>query len=411
MKFFYDIAIAAFGLSIKLASVFGNSKAKKWVEGRKNIPTELKLKLSQNDLDIIWVHASSLGEYEMGKPLIEEVKKSGKFRIVLSFFSPSGFENVDEEKEGLIKCYLPLDKKDNMKSFIDSVNPTKAIFVKNDIWINGLFELEKRNIKTYLISSSFRKGQVYFKSYASFFKKALKSFELIFVQDEASKKLLESEGIEQVVFSGDMRMDRTLAIASKAMDIKEMKHLSKDQPTLILGSSWPNEEEMLQSFVKGYTDSFNLVIAPHDVSEKHIEDIQRAFPKAVKLTTIQAGYNDVIDQLIIDKIGILKHLYAYADVALIGGAWSKGLHNILEAAAFGIPVLFGPNIKKFNEAKDLVDRGGAISVKNGDELSQQLDQLLNNAELRKEMGEQALIYVKNNKGACEKTFTRIFPSL
>ena len=408
MKLLYDIAISAFGTSIGIASMLGNEKAKKWVEGRKGQFALLQEKMSSVSQPLVWIHASSLGEFEMGKPLVKEIQEEGKCQVLVSFFSPSGYEYVDEQKEGFIKCYLPLDKKKYARKFLEIVQAEKAIFIKNDIWINYLNELKERKIDSFLVSSDFRKDQIFFKSYGSIFKRTLQSFKKIFVQNEDARTLLLEHGITAVEVSGDMRMDQTFSTTREKVEVPEMRLLNKDRLTLILGSSWPEEEAMIKAYVSKNEAQLNLIIAPHDVSEKHLSEIQKQFPNAKRLSQTDPTENHSANQIIVDGIGLLKHLYAYADIAFIGGAWGKGLHNILEAAAFGLPVVFGPGIKKFKEAQELVKRGGAVSVANQEELNKTLNQLVKDNELRQKRAEISLNFVKENLGATEISYKGIF---
>ncbi len=407
MIFLYNIAIHFFGWSISVAAFFGNEKAKKWKLGRRNLFQNLNKKIDKNQLPLVWFHVSSLGEYEMAKPLIDKIKKSNTFQILVSFFSPSGYEYVNEEDEGIIKTYMPLDKKRIAKKFIDLIQADKAIFVKNDLWLNHLNAANQRGVESYLISGDFRKNQIYFKWYGGLFRKVLKDFKAILVQHQPAVKLLNDKGISRVLFSGDIRMDRTLDIKNEGKEIAQMKYFLDGRDCIVLGSCWEQEIELMESYYQKNKGRFQVIIAPHDISEENIRDINDRFPEAVLFSQLNAE-SGISDILIVDGIGQLKYLYQYAQLAIVGGAWGKGLHNILEAAVFGIPVVFGPKIKNHPEAEDLIAYGGAKKVINKSDFDSILDQCFFNEKTRMEMGEKAARFIEQNKGALQKSYETIF---
>lgn len=358
---FYHISILLYVFGIKLASLF-NKKAKLWVDGRKNILLHIKISLKESNNNV-WFHCASLGEYEQARPVIEKYKcKFPSDKILVTFFSPSGYEQRKNEPLIDYCFYLPIDTLSNAKEFIELVKPKKVFFVKYEFWFNYINQLKEKNISTYLISGVFRPNQLFFKWYGKWYKKVLYGFTHFFVQNEESKKLLNNQGFRNVTLSGDTRFDRVNENATSPKILPIIKSF-KDNKTLVVGgSTWKTEEQILSRL---NNPTFKLVIAPHDISEYHIKQIEKLF-KQNCLRYSQANTTNItgVNVLIIDNIGILSNIYQYADLAFIGGGFTGALHNILEPASFGNVVFFGPKHHKFHEAQELIDDNGAFEISN-----------------------------------------------
>lgn len=372
------------------------------LSGRKNWVQKLKVQIDPAS-KYIWFHCSSLGEFEQGRPLIESAKRKFKnHKIVLSFFSPSGYE-IRKNYEGAdVVCYMPFDTRRNATIFIDLFKPEKVFFVKYEYWHFFLKTLQSNNIPTYLISAIFRENQVFFKWYGSWFRKILDSFTWMFVQDGASQKLLNSNGITKVSIAGDTRFDRVADIVRQKRSILLAESFKGDSNLLIAGSSWPADEAILCNFINQAKEDVKFIIAPHEVHKSHIEAIQS------KLTVPFSVFSELDERtthfddkrvLIVDTIGILSSLYQYGDIAYIGGGFGVGIHNTLEAATYGMPVIFGPNYKKFREAVQLIECGGAFTISNETEFNACLNHLLTNPKECMKSGKYAGDYVASNTGA------------
>jgi 3-deoxy-D-manno-octulosonic-acid transferase len=374
-----------------------NKKAKEWIRGRKNLFDELQKKISPTD-KIIWMHCSSAGEFEQGKPIIEQLKKEyPAYKILVSFFSPSGYRVATNYKNADIITYLPLDTKQNAKRFIQLINPELAIFVKYEFWYHHLSAAAFRHIPLLLISAVFRKDQGFFKWYGRFYKQMLFLFRHIFVQDEASLNLLKEASVQHCSISGDTRFDRVKQVEDNAIEIPFVKDFIGMNKVIVAGSTWSDDEQLLSQY-----PNTKLIIAPHEINESHLEQIEKQFKNSVRYSQWQNAYGPE-QTLIIDNVGMLSKLYQYATIAYIGGGFTKdGIHNILEAAVYGKPVLFGPNYKKYREAKELIEAGGAFSIANADELKTRLNHLLNNTEQLQPAGFNAQNYVQKNTGATQK---------
>ena len=379
MRQIYLFVIQFYGLGIRIASLF-NKKAKKWVLGRKFLFSRLE-KLPIKDEKIAWFHAASLGEFEQGRPVIEAFRKHyADYKILLTFFSPSGYEIRKDYNEADYVCYLPLDTAKNAKKFIEIVNPQIVFFIKYEFWYNYLDELNRKNVPFYIFSTIFRPNQIFFKLYGKWFLDHLKLFGKIFVQNEESYELLIQKSVENVVIAGDTRFDRVAKIATKAKEFPLIEKFKENLPLVLLGSSWQEEEKLIREYMNSSDKKVQYIIAPHDVSENHIKTIQNLFNEKVLLYSDATEDNiKTANILIIDCVGILSGLYRYADIAFIGGGFGKGIHNILEALTFGVPVLFGTNYQKFQEAKDVLANGGGKSIQNFAELKNELDNLLDNS--------------------------------
>lgn len=391
-----------------IASFF-NEKAKKFVEGRKNIFSKIKERIAYND-KFIWMHVASLGEFEQGRPLIELIKKRHpEYKILLTFFSPSGYEVRKDYDKADIITYLPMDTSWNAKKFIQIVNPAITIFIKYEFWGNYLSELKKNQIPTYAVSAIFREQQVFFKWYGGWYRSFLKNFRHLFVQDSNSKNLLSSIGFKNVSIVGDTRFDRVLAIAKESNDLPLIEAFATEDRTLVAGSTWPNDEDVILPYFNTHKE-LKLIIAPHEIHESHIESIisklERPYIRYTQATEEQVKQSDCI---IIDCIGLLSSIYKYGNVAYIGGGFGVGIHNILEAAVYGMPVIFGHNYHKFREAVEMVKSGSAFPISNKEEFDKTMNDFYSkNSDSLEKAASQAKIFVANNSGASEKVMEAIF---
>lgn len=415
MEALYNIAIRAYYFSIIIASLF-NRKAKLWVEGRKNIFHKINAEIKSGE-ELVWFHCASLGEFEQGRPLIERFRSTyPDFKIVLTFFSPSGYE-VKKNYSGVdYLFYLPLDTKVNVGKFIEAVNPKVAFFVKYEFWFNYLSILKKKNIPTYLVSGIFRENQHFFKWYGGWYRKQLNNFSHFFLQNGESQLLLNSIGITNTSISGDTRFDRVCTIAETIKPIPNIELFKQDQKILIAGSTWIEDEKLLTKLldrIQLANYNLKLIIAPHEVSETRINSLLSLLAKGNRQIKVckYSLFNESIakdtEVLIIDNIGMLSSLYQYADIAYIGGGFGKGIHNIPEAAVFGMPVIFGPNYKRFREAIDLLKLGGAFGINSYEALEQTVKQMLENKIAFEKASEICKNYVTENKGATEKIMKAI----
>jgi len=401
MDLIYLLGLHLFKLLLVVVSPF-NKKAQMWVRGRKHIFPELKDKLQKNERRV-WIHAASLGEFEQGRPVIESLKKSNpELKIFLTFFSPSGYEIQKNYEYADYVFYLPLDTVKNAKRFVQLVEPEFVIFVKYEFWRNFLNTLKKQNIPIYLISSIFRKEQVFFRPYGKWYRNMLNNFEWFFVQNDESKNLLEKIGYKNITVSGDTRFDRVSEISSRAKSFPLIQKFTQNQFTIILGSSWKADEEILFDFINNKENKIKFIIAPHEIHESNIEriisNIKRQIVRYSKLNAENAENADI---LIIDNIGILSSVYQYGHVAYIGGGFGSGIHNILEAATFGLPVLFGPNYQKFQEAFDLIKLGGAFEIEGKQSVTEKLLNLFLDTELYKGASRVCREYIEKQRGASE----------
>lgn len=400
MLFIYNLVVLFAAQILQLLALF-SPKMKLFVEGRKSVFQTLKDKIHTED-KVFWFHAASLGEYEQGLPVIEKVKvQFPHHKIVITFFSPSGYEVRKNNTIADATVYLPLDSRTNAKQFLDLVHPEKVFFIKYEFWPNYLNELKQRKIQTYLISGIFREKQVFFKWYGGFYRNALQTFEFFFVQNEKAKILLQSIGFNNVKVSGDTRFDRVLAILEKDNSLDFIKQFKNNQPTIVIGSSWPKDEELLVNFINQSADNVKFIIAPHNIKPDQIQNLQQAITKSTILFSEKENQNTSnFNVFIIDTIGILTKIYSYADIAYVGGGFGNpGVHNILEPATFGIPIVIGSNYSHFAEATALVGLEGCITVKNQSELNEAFNLLLQNEDERYEKGHVCSTFVQMNKGA------------
>ena len=409
MSLLYNLGILFYGFFIRVAALF-NEKAKLFVAGRKNWKKKLDSAVDKN-ASYIWFHCASLGEFEQGRPVLEKIKEQHpQYKIVLTFFSPSGYE-IRKNYEGAdIVAYLPMDTKKNAREFIHLVRPEKVFFVKYEFWYNYITELKKQQIPLYIISAIFRENQQFFKStpWGKWYRKMLHSFEHIFIQNDTSAQLLEQAGISHYTVSGDTRFDRVAEIARGAKKFKIVEKFRGNNVTLIAGSTWKPDEELLAAFINN-SSKVKLIIAPHEVAPANINRIQELLKKpSICFSKADISDIDSYDVLIIDSIGILSSLYQYGNIAYIGGGFGVGIHNILEAATFKLPILFGPNYLKFKEAVDLVDQKGAFPIQNFTELEATLSKLLNNNNNLKKTSEICKKYIEKNVGSTKLIINKVF---
>lgn len=414
----YEILVRGYVSAIWLASFF-NPKARKWLVGRRDWRGQIAQNFQKKG-KTLWLHAASLGEFEQGRPVIEAVKKEFPgWQVVLTFFSPSGFEVRKNYLHADFICYLPADTARNARDFVQLIQPDVAVFVKYEFWHNYLGELKKRSIPTLLVSAIFRESQPFFQWYGGFWRRMLGCFSQLFVQDVASKNLLQNIGFQNVTVAGDTRIDRVLAIAEAAPENPIVQNFCRREPRLVLiaGSSWAADEAIFLPLPASLRDRFRLIVAPHEVSEKRVAEIAGRFlafaprNEAVGDSPAIARYSQAENHvftterlLIIDNIGLLNTIYKYGAVAYIGGGFGAGIHNILEPAAFGLPVIFGPRFQKFEEARQLLARGGAFSVKNAAEFEAVLTRLTDPVFYQKASA-AARGWLLENRGATAQILT------
>ncbi len=407
MNFIYNLTISAYRLAAKCISG-KNPKAAKMLAGQAKTFDILKEKINPSD-SYIWIHVASLGEFEQGRPLIEKIKRENPAqKILLTFFSPSGYEVRKNYSEADVICYLPFDLPKNVKRFLDLVNPSMAIFVKYEFWGNYLGQLKKRGIPAYIISSIFRPTQSFFKPWGGMFRNMLRCYTRIFVQDEASRDLLAKIGVTNVDVCGDTRFDRVTDIMAATKPYPIVESFTKDAFTLIIGSSWQPDEDIIIPYFNEHPE-MKLIIAPHEFSDARIDMLKS---RITRKTVCYTGTNEVeaadADCLIINCFGILSSCYRYADVAHIGGGFGAGIHNINEAAVYGMPVIFGPKYNKFKEAHDLLAIGGAFSVHSSAEFVAVMDRMLADKDYLEQSGTKAREYIESQLGATEYIYKSIF---
>ena len=396
----YNIIINIYFFAAKIASLF-DKKVRLMIKGQNATYDILRSKIDRNSR-YIWFHVASLGEFEQGRPLMERIRRQyPEYKILLTFFSPSGYE-VRKDYEGAdVVCYLPFDTPRNVRRFLDLANPCMAFFIKYEFWQNYLKTLQKRKIPVYSVSSIFRKNQVFFRWYGRSYCKVLSCFTHLFVQNEQSRQLLAGCGITQVTVAGDTRFDRVLEIAQQAKSLPLVELFKEDSFVFIAGSSWAPDEDLFIEYFNEHPE-MKLIIAPHVISENHLNEITGKLKRPyVRYTTTTEENVKQADCLIIDCFGLLSSIYRYGDVAYIGGGFGEGIHNVPEAAVYGIPVLFGPNNEKFREAQQLLAEGGSFEIHSYTDFSALLDRLMADKVFLEQSGKKAGAYVKNNAGAME----------
>jgi 3-deoxy-D-manno-octulosonic-acid transferase len=404
MLFIYNLLVVLADFILKIVALF-NKKICLFVEGRKPVFKLLSNKIKAYD-KTIWFHAASLGEYEQGIPVMERVKsRFPNHLIVLTFFSPSGYEVRKNNTIADVTVYLPLDTKSNVEKFMKLVRPDMAFFIKYEYWPNYLNALQNKEIPTYLISGIFREKQVFFKWYGGFYRKALGAFEHFFVQNSSSKELLLQLGKTNVTVSGDTRFDRVAAILNQNNELDFIEEFKNNTLAVVVGSSWPKDETLLANYINS-SNNVKFIIAPHNINKDQIANLKSQISKKTILFS-SINFNDLgasklpeFDVLIIDTIGILTKIYRYADMAYVGGGFgNSGVHNILEPATFGVPIIIGPNYSNFAEATALVKMEGCISISNQEELNETFDKLIQNSAIRHEKGHICSTFVEMNQNA------------
>ena len=377
MLAFYNIGVHIYSFAVFIASFF-NPKAKLWLQGRKGLIELIERETSGFSGETIWVHCASLGEFEMARPVMERLKESdSKLRIVLTFFSPSGYEVRKNYTVADYVYYLPLDTHANAKRFVAAIKPNKVIFVKYDLWYHYLKQAKKHGATLLLISAQFRPSQQYFKFYGIVARRALLMFGKIFLVDEASEQLLNQINVKNTTVCGDTRYDRVMEVAHSVKRNTNIEDFRANSKLVVCGSTWAEDEKIIVNSINYFSD-VKWIVAPHEVGEENIQRLEKLFPNSIRYSSY---INSDAKVLIIDSIGLLNQLYGYADVAYVGGGFRTGLHNILEATAFGVPTVFGPDASRFPDATEMTEKGLAFSIANSLQLQTKFDELLNQDQL------------------------------
>lgn len=399
MQIIYNIFVFVYSKALWLASFF-NTKARQWVEGRRGLLEKIALELD-HEARHIWFHCASSGEFEQGRPVIEKFKADNPdAKVVITFYSPSGFEMRKNSPLADHVFYMPIDTPSQARKFVEYVNPQLAVFVKYEYWFNHLNALHEKKIPVVFISAIFRKNQMFFKWWGGWFRKQLKKITYFFVQDKSSQGLLYEIDVRNVVVSGDTRFDRVFEISKNPPSFGKVEKFIQGSVIFMGGSTWPADDELIVSLINKDTNDIKFILVPHEIHASYIDKLMQHIEKpVVKYSSFDEQSFMDARVLIVDQMGMLSGLYQYASVAYIGGGFGKGIHNTLEAATFGMPVVFGPNYKKFAEAVELVSCGGAFPVKNKAELEQTYVKLLGNYELLKQSSDVALQYVDMKRGA------------
>ena len=408
MQFLYNFLIYSSSFIIWLVQFF-SKKMKLFKDGRKDVFKTLESSLNPDD-KTIWFHCASLGEFEQGVPLMEALKvKYPEHKLIVSFFSPSGYEVKKNDPIADVIVYLPLDSPKNVREFIRLTHPSLAVFIKYEFWPNYLFQLKKKEVKTLLVSGLFRENQLFFKPYGGFMRKALHSFDHFFVQDEASIALLKQLNFNNITLSGDTRFDRVSNQLKQDNNLEFISEFKQDTTCIVCGSTWPEDEQVLLDYINSAPDTVKFIIAPHKIDPQKIETFRNSIQKKVVLFSEKE--NETLSNysvLIVDTIGLLTKIYSYADIAYVGGAMgSTGLHNILEPITFGVPIIIGKNFNKFPEAKSLLNLNGLFTVSNASECSEILTRLVIDLDFRNQTGKIAEQFAKSNIGATKKVIDYI----
>ncbi|MGV6862300.1 MAG: 3-deoxy-D-manno-octulosonic acid transferase [Putridiphycobacter sp.] len=400
MRLLYQIGTELYFFAARLSALW-NKKAKLFVEGRKSTWDKLQA-FNAEQKEVYWFHCASLGEFEQARPLIEKLKALKACKVGVTFFSPSGYEIRKNYEHADLIIYLPKDSKKNARKLLNKLTPSKIFFVKYEFWPNYLLEAKKQNIDTYLVSGVFRPNQIFFKWYGGFMRKVLKSFDLIFLQNLKSEALLDQINIKSLV-TGDTRFDRVMDNAQNVKTFPVIEAFVDGKTTMVLGSCWPEDERVIFPILNQKSD-LKLIVAPHEITENHLVGIEQALKmKTIRFSKVEKESDlSKFQVLIIDNIGMLMHLYQYAKVAYVGGAFGKGLHNILEPASFGVPVIFGDNYAKFPEAFQFMDEEIGFSISNSSEFEGILNQLL-----KTDYSAKVIRFMEDQKGATEKILSKI----
>lgn len=401
MKVLYEWFIRLMTSGLHLAAFF-HPKAQKWVNGRQNWRNRYATEFSKKGR-VLWIHAASLGEFEQGRPLIETFRERfPDWQIVLSFFSPSGYEIRKRYPQADFVCYLPADTRRNARDFLDLIRPDAAVFVKYEFWANYLSELKRRDTPTLLVSALFRPGQPFFRWYGAFWRRMLGCFSHIFVQNDDAARLLRKAGVQNLTVAGDTRVDRVLKLAENAPENETVRDFAGNNPVFIAGSAWEADEAVfLPALQKTEFQHFKIIIAPHEPSEKHLLQLTSRLGRSYIRYSEYYATTPPADILIIDNVGMLNTLYRYGTIAFIGGGFGKGIHNTLEPAAFGLPVLFGPRFEKFEEARQLAARGGAFVIRGSADVVAVLNKL-EDQEFYQKAARAARAYLEESRGATER---------
>lgn len=398
----YNAGLQLYQAGVRLAAMAGKTKAQRWLNGRQHWQSRMR-QAGIGSQPVVWIHAASLGEFEQGRPVLEAIRATWpSYKILLTFFSPSGYEVRKDYKGADFVYYLPLDTQRNARELLDIVQPALAIFIKYEFWYHYLTALHTRNIPTLLVSGIFRKDQVFFKGHGGMFRQLLQQLTHIFVQNDISLQLLQSIGLKNSSISGDTRFDRVFALLSEHTSLPVIESFAAGSRLVVAGSTWPEDEKVLSGWWKEKAASdVKLIIAPHEIHDGHIQAIIALFPEAVKYSAWKAG--TTANVLIIDNIGMLTALYRYATIAYVGGGLAKGgIHNILEPAVYSKPVIIGPEFRKYFEAVELVAAGGALVVQNDDDLREVMEMLFRDKEAYAQTAAIAGNYVAANTGATQK---------
>ncbi len=397
----YNAVLCIYHLGIRIYAVF-NDKASRWVKGRKGLLKQIASEVKQNE-NIVWVHCASLGEFEQGRPIFEKLKEQdASLKVLITFFSPSGYEVRKNYSGAEYVYYLPPDSRRSAAKFLDIVNPKMAIFVKYEYWHHYLSALSFRSIPSYLVSARFHKKQVFFKAYGGFFRKTLKNHSKIFVQNDKSIELLKSIGIESGVYAGDTRFDRVMESKIKRTEVEGISVFKGENKLLVAGSTWLDDERRIIPYINECNDQVKIIIAPHEIDKGHIRKIQSML-KVKNILYSEIGDVDIqgAKVLIIDNIGLLSAIYQYGDIAYVGGAFKGALHNILEPATFGMPIVIGPEFEKFHEAIELIELGGAFAISDADTFKKRMSFFFSEPFVIKIASEICKTYIKQNAGATE----------
>ncbi|MGV3539673.1 MAG: 3-deoxy-D-manno-octulosonic acid transferase [Rufibacter sp.] len=407
-KFLYEAGVRAYGLAVQMAAPF-NTKAAKWVNGRRGLFEELEKAFKKNTSPVAWFHCASLGEFEQGRPLMEGFRqKYPQYKILLTFFSPSGYEVRKNYPGADFIFYLPLDSAKNARKLLFIVKPKLAFFVKYEFWHHYTRALKKRHIPFFSISAIFRPNQIYFRKRGSFYRRILGRFTHIFTQNQESAALLSSLNFGQVSMAGDTRIDRVLQTAKTAAPIPVATAFKGVENVMVVGSSWPQDMQVLLPFMQAKVATLKFIMAPHEIKDTELRKLEEEFPgQAIRYSKATPEAAATARILLIDNIGMLSALYQYADYAYVGGAFGKGLHNILEPAVFGPPIFIGPRYEKFQEAVDLVAAGVAYPVKNPKEMTAAFEKLPPQSQAKEEVKKAAAAYIKSQAGATQRILTTL----
>lgn len=402
----YTIAIYLYALAVRLASLT-NRKARLMIKGHRKTWRTLRDHAKERQ-HYVWFHAASLGEFEQGRPLMERLRREHpEKRILLTFFSPSGYEVRKDYAGADLVCYLPFDTPLNARRFVRLVQPEKAFFIKYEFWHHYIDELHRAGVPVYSVSSIFRNDQIFFHPYGRGYARVLHHFNHFFVQNEASRRLLNSLGVTQVSVTGDTRFDRVIDIRNQAKSLPLAAALTGDSRTIVAGSTWPPDEEILIPYFNRHPE-LKLIIAPHEVNEERLRSIEQRLKRpALRYSQATPESSAQADCLIIDGYGLLSSLYRYATLAYVGGGFGVGIHNVPEAAVYGVPVFFGPNNQRFREARDLINEGGSFEVTSADDFQAQADRLLADERALAKSGQAAGDYIRRNSGATEAIFREV----